>query len=257
MNRLVVLVTACLLFVCSTAFAEPVLTLPEKSFDFGITPQHSFVSHKFLLKSTGDTTLQITRIVPGCACTKAPLEKDQLPAGDSTYMEIIFNSYRYTGLTERTPKFYTEDTGASEKEHVITYRATVTLRPDSTYPLIVYPYKLDMTPVGTMTRDKIKFTITNVTDQDLTLQMVAQPIEIGTVTLPEVVKAKSEASGVLTLSKDGLQMEFQKSFTFSVSDSANTRFTVPVKRFASAESAQKATEKANQEIGLPANAPPH
>jgi hypothetical protein len=257
MNRLRVVLSVLLLAVGSSVFAGPELTLQENWFDFGITPQHSFVSHKFLLKSTGDTTVQITRIVPGCACTKAPLEKDQLPAGDSTYMEIVFNSYRYTGLTERTPRFFTGDTGSSEKEHIITYRATVTLRPDSTYPLIIYPYKLDMTPIGTMTRDKIKFTITNASDQDLTLTMVAEPTEVGTVTLPQTIKAKSEANGVMTLSKEGTSMEFEKSFTFSVSDSAKTRFTVPVKRFASAESAKKATEKANQDIGLPANSPDH
>lgn len=257
MNRLSVIVSLIALSVCSAISAGPVLTMSEERFDFGFVPQHSFVSHKFLLKSTGDTTVQITRIVPGCACTKAPLEKDILTPGDSGYMEIVFNSFRYTGLTERTPRFYTGDTGMTEKEHIITYRANVTLRPDSTYPLIIYPYKLDMTPVGDMTRDKIKFTITNASDQDLTLTLVAEPTEVGTVTLPETIKAKSDATGFLTLSKDGVQMEFEKSFTFSVNDETQSRFTVPVKRFASPESANKAAEKANQDIGLPASGSDH
>lgn len=58
---------ACLLalLLVSSAFGGPNLTIPESVFDFGYVPQHAKVSHIFWLYSTGDSTLRITKIVPG------------------------------------------------------------------------------------------------------------------------------------------------------------------------------------------------
>ncbi|HVP06540.1 MAG TPA: hypothetical protein VMS71_01770 [Candidatus Acidoferrum sp.] len=53
------------LLVSQASAAAPRLTLPEESFDFGIVPQNSKVSHVFWLKSTGDDTLKIVTVSPG------------------------------------------------------------------------------------------------------------------------------------------------------------------------------------------------
>ncbi|MFQ5607435.1 MAG: hypothetical protein ACE5GA_05770 [Candidatus Zixiibacteriota bacterium] len=47
------------------AAAEPNLTIPESIFDFGYAPQKSKLTHVFWLKSTGDDSLVIGKIVPG------------------------------------------------------------------------------------------------------------------------------------------------------------------------------------------------
>lgn len=49
----------------TTASAESNLTIPESVFDFGYAPQKSKLTHKFWLKSTGDDSLIIDKIVPG------------------------------------------------------------------------------------------------------------------------------------------------------------------------------------------------
>ncbi len=54
-----------LMIMAGAAFGGPNLTIPESAFDFGYVPQHSKVSHTFWLHSTGDSTLEITKIVPG------------------------------------------------------------------------------------------------------------------------------------------------------------------------------------------------
>ena len=64
--------------------AGPALAIEEDSFDFGYVPQRSKIAHVFWLKSVGDETLKITKVTPGCGCTKAPLEKSELAPGDST-----------------------------------------------------------------------------------------------------------------------------------------------------------------------------
>ena len=58
-------VSLVLLLSVGTAFGGPNLTIPEPVFDFGYVPQHAKVSHTFWLYSTGDSTLKITKIVPG------------------------------------------------------------------------------------------------------------------------------------------------------------------------------------------------
>lgn len=43
----------------------PRLVLVESEFDFGYVPQNSKISHVFWLKSAGDDSLKILKVVPG------------------------------------------------------------------------------------------------------------------------------------------------------------------------------------------------
>ncbi|MFQ5500409.1 MAG: hypothetical protein ACE5FH_12135 [Candidatus Zixiibacteriota bacterium] len=54
-----------LLLLVGSAFAAPRLTLGESAFNFGFVPQNAKISHDFWLKSTGDDTLKILKVVPG------------------------------------------------------------------------------------------------------------------------------------------------------------------------------------------------
>lgn len=53
------------LSLATMALAESNLTIPESLFDFGYAPQKSKLTHVFWLKSTGDDSLIISKIVPG------------------------------------------------------------------------------------------------------------------------------------------------------------------------------------------------
>ena len=53
------------LSLATLALAESNLTIPESLFDFGYAPQKSKLTHVFWLKSTGDDSLIISKIVPG------------------------------------------------------------------------------------------------------------------------------------------------------------------------------------------------
>jgi hypothetical protein len=112
----------------------------------------------------------------------------------------------------------------------VTITADVMARPDSTYPVVVKPYKLDISQFGEKTRDEMKFTISNVSDSDLTLTLASYPARYATVDLPKSVPAGKSASGTVKLTKKGVEGDFEKSFTIQVSDKANSRFTVPIKR---------------------------
>ena len=108
--------------------------------------------------------------------------------------------------------------------------ANVVARPDSTYPIVIKPYKLDISQFGTKVRDRMKFTIKNVSDEDLEISLIYKPEGYFTLDLPTKVEAGKTAEGVLTLTKEAIDKSFEKSFTIQLNDQANSRFTIPVKR---------------------------
>ncbi len=116
-------------------------------------------------------------------------------------------------------------------------------RPDSTYPVIIKPYKLDVSQFGETVRDRMKFTINNVSEEDLTLKLVSVPHSVlAEINLPEMIEAGKSAEGEIVITEEMISKGFEKSFTFELSDQAKTRFTVPVKRTVKSPSASASTE---------------
>ena len=103
-------------------------------------------------------------------------------------------------------------------------------RPDSTYPVIITPYKLDLSQFGEKVRDRVEFDITNVSDEPLNVDLVSLKDEYFSVDLPDEIAPGETASAELILTDYGTKISFEKSFTFQLSDNAGSRFTVPVKR---------------------------
>lgn len=108
--------------------------------------------------------------------------------------------------------------------------AHVVLRPDSTYPVVIKPYKLDLSQFTDKVRDNITFTISNVSDQKLDLEMIANNDDYFKVKLPSSIEAGESTEVTLKLNRDILEKSFEKSFTFELNDEKTSRFTIPVKR---------------------------
>ncbi len=159
-----------------------------------------------------------------------------LAVGDSTQLEIIFSTKRYSSRITKTPRIQTNEGAPHKNVRIIT---EVVRRPDSTYPVIIKPYKLDISQFGEKVRDKMKFTVTNVSEQDLDLKMIYAPNDLVEVDLPASVAAGKSAEGVLRLKEPALKMSLEKSFTFELNDEAASRFTVPIKRTVKSPAALK------------------
>ena len=216
-----------LFFGFTLSQAAPLLKIDEPVFDFGNAPGHAKVSHSFWLKSAGDDTLKILSVVPGCGCTKAPLEKDKLAPGDSTRLQVTFSTGSYRGHVAKSPRISTNEGGTYKTVRILT---NVLTRPDSTYPLVVTPHKIDISQFGKKERKEVTFTITNVTPADLTVNLVDVPSDVFTVELPKKVDAGKSAEGKVRLAGDGDIGDFERSVTFEVNDEQHTRFTIPVHR---------------------------
>ncbi len=61
-------------------------------FDWGdVKPKDSPLKTKIKLYNKGTELLKITKVVPGCGCTVAKPEKDEIAPGDSTYVDVTLN----------------------------------------------------------------------------------------------------------------------------------------------------------------------
>lgn len=228
MNSLMFCSVALLMLLFSqAAIASPRLELKESEFNFGFVPQNANISHVFWLRSTGDDSLRILNVVPGCGCTKAPLENSELAAGDSTRLEIIFSTRSYSNRVVKSPRIETNEGAPHKQVRII---AQVVVRADSTYPLVFHPYKLDISQFGEKTRNEMKFQITNVSDQALDLSLIDRPEGLFDLELPGSIAAGQTAEGVLRLHDETVELSFEKSITIRVNDEELSRFTLPIKR---------------------------
>jgi len=219
--------TISVLILSGAALAVPRLTLPETVFNFGYCPQNSDVSHKFWLISTGDQPIKILNVIPGCSCTKAPLDKNELGVGDSTQLEIIYSTKSSLDRVSKSPTIQTNEGPPDKRLQIV---ATIVAHPDSTFPLVIQPYKLDLSQKTEKTIDRIEFGIRNVSDKELKVDFVSGASDYFQVELPKSIMPGELAKGRLILNKTVLGKTFEKSFTIQAGDDSGTRFTIPVKR---------------------------
>lgn len=150
-----------------------------------------------------------------------------LAVGDSTRLEIIFSTKRYKNRVTKRPKIQTNEGPPDKYVQIV---SNIVERPDSTYPVIIQPYKLDLSQFTQKVRDKITFEIRNVSDMELDLSLVAAPGGLFELDLPKSVKPGGEVTGTLKLKKEAISESFEKSFTIQLNDEKQSRFTIPVKR---------------------------
>jgi len=224
---LAIALVAGLLCTSPPAEAASKLVIDAPEFDFGYVPQNAKISHKFSLHSAGEDSLKILKVVPGCGCTKTPLEKTELGPGERTDLEVIFSTGHYTNRITKRPKIQTN--GVPQFDAVIIH-SNVVRRPDSTQPVVIKPYKLDISQFGDKPRDEMAFTITNVSGNDLNVRLIDLPGDLFEITLVEKIVAGGTVQGLLKLHPDALETPFEKSFTIECDDETATRFTIPVKR---------------------------
>lgn len=150
-----------------------------------------------------------------------------IAVGDSTRLEIIFDTKSYSNVVSKSPRIQTNE-GPPDK--FVRISANVVTRPDSTYPVVIKPYKLDLTQFGEKVRSEIKFTINNVSTTNLQPTLVSAPDQLLEVVLPKSIPAGKSGEGLVVLKKSALDKAIDKSITVQFNDEKQSRFTIPVKR---------------------------
>lgn len=150
-----------------------------------------------------------------------------LAVGDSTNLEIIFSTKKYKGRQTKRPVIKTNEGTGDQKVTIIAHIVT---RPDSTYPVVIQPYKLDLSQFTEKIRDKITFTISNVSDEKLECTLVSMPVGMFDLKLPKSIGPGEKEEVVLKLIGEATKKSFNKSITIEFNDEKASRFTIPVKR---------------------------
>jgi hypothetical protein len=206
-----------------SALGAPRLVIAEAAYDFGAIPSGQIVTHVFWLKSAGEDTLKILETKPGCGCTKAPLEKTVLAPGDSTHLEVIFDSKKFSNRVNKSVRITTNE-GAQPQ--LVRFTALVEDTSSGGLQLAIEPRVLDVSVDGKATNQTL--TLTNRTDQTLPLRLVELPREYLTVNLPATLGPRQTVRAAVILTPVAAGGPFNKSFTFETGEKNGTRYTVPV-----------------------------
>lgn len=81
--------------ISSIGFAQlmgPKLLVQPMKYDFGTVTQGETVTHSFILTNNGGDLLKIIHVQTSCGCTAATPERNELAPGESTNLEVTFNS---------------------------------------------------------------------------------------------------------------------------------------------------------------------
>lgn len=223
-----IVITSAIVVASATAlFSKPAFTVSERSFDFGKVAQKVVVNNTFWIKSTGTDTLRIFDIQPGCGCTRAPIDDSVLAPGDSTRLQVFFKTQRFKGNVVKKPSFRTN---VNDEKVELMIKAEPLSKPETMTPILISPFKVDISQFSKKVRRKSSFTIKNLSNQDYNLTLLRISTDKFIVELPEKVLAGETVKGRVVLNESAIEENLEESFTFAINDKLNSHFTLPVKR---------------------------
>lgn len=88
---------------CNTLRGNPYL------WDFGQVKEGEILKHNFILKNESQDVLNIKDVNTSCGCTVSKVEKKVLLPGESTLIEVEFDTKGYSGLTQQYIYVHTDN----------------------------------------------------------------------------------------------------------------------------------------------------
>lgn len=118
-SRLLLLTMTLILTATTTVLAQvskgrqPRIEVSSDYFYFGYMPTNAIVQHLYWIRNTGNDTLRIVSVKPGCGCTTAPLSKDEIAPGDSAQLKVVFDSKNMIGKMVKDIDIFSNDPNKS------------------------------------------------------------------------------------------------------------------------------------------------
>lgn len=95
--------------VASTNLIGPRIKFDSLDYDFGRVRSGTKVKHDFVFTNTGDATLEIKGVTPGCGCTTVGEWTHQVEPGKTGVIPIQFDSSAYSTAVRKTPHLTCND----------------------------------------------------------------------------------------------------------------------------------------------------
>ncbi len=106
-----------------TAVVSEVVNNDPNSWNFGKVKAGDVVEHQFTLKNEGKEPLNILTWSTSCGCTLSDVPKRNLQPGESTPVNVKFNSARYSGEVQQFIYVNTDD----KVNSVVKYKVSATV----------------------------------------------------------------------------------------------------------------------------------
>jgi copper(I)-binding protein len=141
------------LVFAAVACAAPELTVEHGTFNFGTIAQGKMVQHTFVIRNSGDASLQIKQLSASCGCTAAKSSSSQIAPGRSAEIQVNFDSGNFSGPVEKT---VTMTTNAGKLPSY-----TFKFEGNIVEALQVTPRQLSLGPLPAGVAKQATFTVTN------------------------------------------------------------------------------------------------
>jgi hypothetical protein len=238
------------------SMAGPQLSLPEIHWDYGNVPQNAILTHGYWLKNTGDDTLRIFEVKPGCGCTSGTIQKKALAPDDSTVVELIFGTKTSKGRVSKNAKITCNDT--SRASLTIDFAANIISDPDTISNIRFNPQQLTFSKDTT----KCSVTVENLDSLQVNLVMAGLPLD-GINAKVKNAAIKKGKTAKLEFEWKGTPPEYDTNhvltFATGLPDKESARFSIPYtirgtkgpKPGTTPQHAAPITAKGAQNIGKP------
>lgn len=155
-----------IVFTATTVFSQPKLEFINGNVhEWGEIPQSQGpLTTKIQIKNIGNEELEIFGVKPGCGCTTAPIDKDELKPGEIATVDVILRINKDEGPITKTIEFTTND---PEND-----RITYFLKANVIVPLTLFP---DFINLGGFFKDETregKIVLSNNTKKPITITKV-------------------------------------------------------------------------------------
>ena len=99
--------------------AAPKLTIEKTTHDFGTIQQDDKVSAEFIFTNTGKSELNIRNVKTNCGCTVSQLTKETLQPGESSTIQVTFDSRGRRGMQQKLITVFSNDPQSPTQRLVI------------------------------------------------------------------------------------------------------------------------------------------
>jgi hypothetical protein len=158
-----------LLFLLSISivYSQPKLEIVGgNTYNWGkVYPKNSPLSTKITIKNTGNELLKVVEVKPGCGCTTAPIQKNELKPNETTTIDVNLNITSYTGDIVKSVRITTNDPSSPD-----TY---LYLKANVFRPIIITPGNyLGKSVIYTGTETNFEYKLKNITDKPINIKEV-------------------------------------------------------------------------------------
>lgn len=166
----------------SAKLANPIpggLIPSEYIWFYGIIPQDGWVTHHYRLTNPQKDTVTITRIVPGCDCSRVPKPPLSIPPGGSYLLKTEFDTKTYFRETNRDIEITTD---YAPNPEMFLYFGSLIGRPSNTVEIVprstvfISGKNAQVFTIRNLTAEKASFRL--FIDNDSTLQVSEHEFEI-------------------------------------------------------------------------------